>query len=215
MSNKPKILLDTKSKKQADKMHDGKEIGAEMAADPDAAIVSAGNKLFNKSNAMETKNTARNQSEDNTKQLTKDLNDLEAEWNDLYVTAGSEAERVYPDDDNKWSGYGFDLADTELSTRKKPPKVTGLQVTQGDAQGEADLVWDPQEPKTIDGYYLQINTVDPNDQSKWLSAKPISVSASKATIVQLTQGVKYWVRVIAFVGQTEGDPGDEKDVIAP
>ena len=213
--NDPEILLDIRSKSQADKMHLGKTIGAEMNADPDPEVAGAGAQLLATSNGMETTNTSRTKAKDDAEKLTEDLADQEETWGERFKKAAETAMRIYPKNDNKWIDFGFEKADVELTKRPKPPKVTGLQVTQGDAQGEADLVWNPQDRKTIDGYYLQINTVDPNDLTKWLSAKPISVSASKATIVQLTQGVKYWVRVIPFVGQTEGDPSDEKDVIAP
>lgn len=212
---KPEIKLDIRSKSQANKMHKGKEIGGKMKADPNPQVASIGAQLEGSANSMETINTNRNNKRSEAADLTDNLNDEEHEWDTLYKKAAQVAMDEYPGDDGKWKGYGFEMADITPTKRSKPPKVTGLQVTQGDEQGEADLVWDPQNRQLIDGYYLQINTVDPDDLDKWLSAEPISVSASKASITGLTKGQKYWVRVIAFVGKTKGVPSDEKDVIAP
>ncbi len=211
----PKIKTNIRSKTQSDKMHDGKEIGAEMDADPDGDVSSAGNKLLAKSNTMETKNTQRNQLLSDAKQLTGELNDLEEEWDDLFATAAAEAERIYPGDDNKWAGYGFEPEDTDLTTKAAPAKVENMKVTPGDEVGEVDLVWNPLNRETIDGYYLQINITEPLDHNEWTSADPISVSKSKATIVGLTSGQKYFVRVVAFIKDLKGPSGDEEDVIAP
>lgn len=211
----PKIKTNIRSKNQAKKMHDGKEIGQEMVNDPDADITTAGANLRGKSNAMETKNQERNQLLSDAEELTGELNDLEEEWDDLFATAASEAERIYPGDDNKWEGYGFELEDTDLTTKGAPAKIENMKVTPGDAVGEVDLVWNPLNRETIDGYYLQINITDPIDHTKWTSADPISVSKSKATIVGLTSGQKYFVRVVAFIKDLKASPGDEEDVIAP
>ena len=56
---------------------------------------------------------------------------------------------------------------------------------------------------------------EPVDPKEWRSGKPISVTASKATIVELTTGQKYWVRVSAYVGAVDGPPSDPIAIIAP
>ena len=215
MPNDPKILLETGTLTRADRMHKGKEIGTAMNADPDPAVASAGAQLLSTSNSLETTNQNRNALQDDVDELTKNLEALDVTWEERYTTAAKEAERIYPKQDGIWTGYGFAAADVEQTERAAPPKVTGLQLTQGDAAGEIELIWDPQERKTIDGYHPQINITEPIDPKEWRSGKPISVTASKATIVQLTTGQKYWVRVSAYVGAVDGAPSDPKAIIAP
>ena len=213
--NDPEILLDIRSKTQADKMHLGKEIGTSMAADPDPDVATAGAQLLSPSNKMETINTNRNNLGSQVENLTDDLNDEEVIWNNKYKNGAQVAMKAYPGDDGKWEGYGFDLADTELTKRPKPPKVTDLRITAGDGMGELDLMWDPQDRKTIDGYHIEINTTDPIDHSQWKNANPRTVTASKATISGLTTGQKYWVHIIAFVGAVLGTPSDPISFTAP
>lgn len=211
-----KILLATRKKGIADKAHDGNNIGTEMAADSDADINTAGDTLLVTSDAIESKLLARNTLQDDVKELTNDLNKLEDDWDDHYKAAADKAQEIYPDDSGIWEGYGFDLADVEPSDRPAPPKVTGLQVTQGDETGEGDLVWDPQGADVNDGFFIEVNPTDPIDTGAWVSAKPRSVSASKVSITGLTTGQKYWVRIIAYLAKgTEGPPSDPKSFIAP
>jgi len=211
-----KILLATHKKGISDKAHDGKNIGTEMGADADGDINSVGDTLLVTSNAIETKLLARNTAQDDAKQLTGELNDLEDDWDKDYKAAADKAMEIYPDAGPTWTGYGFDLADVEPSDRPAPPKVTGLQVTQGDEIGEGDLVWDPQAQHANDGFFIEVNPSDPIDPTGWVSASPRSVSASKVSITGLTTGQKYWVRVIAYLTKgDEGPPSDPKSLIAP
>ena len=211
-----KILLATQKKGISDKAHDGKNIGENMAADSDADVSGKGDTLLVTSEAIESKLLARNALEDDVKELTGELNDLEDDWDDDYKAAADKAQEIYPDDGPKWQGYGFDLADVVLSDRPAPPKVTGLQVTQGDAAGEGDLVWDPQAADINDGFFIEVNPTDPIDPGTWVSAKPRSVSASKVTITGLTTGQKYGVRIIAYLTKgDEGPPSDPVSFIAP
>ena len=211
-----KILLDTQKKGTADKAHDGKNIGTKMGADADADVSDKGDTLLVTSTAIETKLLARNTMQDDVKQLTNDLETLEDDWDDHYKAAADKAQEIYPDDSGIWEGYGFDLADVKPSDRPAPPKVTGLQVTQGDEASEGDLVWDPQAKNISDGFFIEVNPTDPIDPGTWVSGKPRSVSASKVTITGLTTGQKYWVRIIAFLTKgAEGPPSDPKSFIAP
>lgn len=211
-----KILLATRKKGTADKAHDGKNIGEKMGADSDGDVSDKGDTLLVTSTAIENKLIARNALDDDVKQLTGELNDLEDDWDDDYKAAADKAQEIYPNDGPKWTGYGFDLADVEPSDRPAPPKVTGVQVTQGDEIGEGDFVWDPQAKNISDGFFIEVNPTDPIDNGAWVSGKPRSVSASKVTITGLTSGQKYWVHIIAYLTKgDEGPPSDPKSFIAP
>lgn len=210
-----RILLATQKKKIADKAHDGNVIGTNMAADSNVDVSAAGDNLLVNSDDIDQKIKDRDDAEAEAIQLTGELNDLEDNWDDLYKEAAREAEKGHPNNAPVWQGFGFQLADVEPTDRPLPPKVTGLQVTQGDAASQGDLVWDPLPQADIDGFFIEINTTDPIDPGEWDSARPRSVSKSKATITGLTTGQKYWVRIIAFIGDGEGPPSDPKSFIAP
>lgn len=212
---KDKILLDIHSRRLADKMNDGKNIGKKMKANGNAEIIDRGTQLLNTSNALKAKLLERNALQNKVKGLTNQLNKLENNWNDDYKAAVNKAQEIYPNDAPVWKGYGFNLADTEPTERPVPPKVTGLTVTQGDEAGEGDLSWDPQPQKTINGYFIEVNPTDPIDPGAWVSARPRSVSASKVTVAGLKTGQKYWVRIIAHVTKGEGAPSDPVAFIAP
>ncbi len=147
-----KILLATQKKGTADKAHDGKNIGEKMEADADPDVGGKGTQLLGTSNAIEAKLLKRNALQDDVKQLTNDLEGLEDNWDDHYKEAADKAQEIYPDDSGIWEGYGFDLADVEPTDREAPPKVEGLKVTQGDAAGEGDLVWDPQAKMSMTAF---------------------------------------------------------------
>lgn len=211
-----KILLATRKKGISDKAHDGKNIGEKMEADSDSDINASGTALLSTSNLIEGKLTQRNALQDDVKKLTGQLNDLEEDWDKNYKAAANKSEEIYPNNAPVWQGFGFGLADVEPSDRPAPPKVTGLNVTQGDATGEGDLVWDPQGADVNDGYFIEINPTDPIEPQSWGSASPRSVSASKVTITGLTTGQKYWVRIIAYLSKgSEGAPSDPVSFIAP
>ncbi|HDZ62317.1 MAG TPA: fibronectin type III domain-containing protein [Nitrospirae bacterium] len=210
-----RILLATQKKKISDKAHDGNVIGTNMGADSDSDISDAGDALLANSDDIDQKIKDRDDAEAAAIQLTGELNDLEEDWDKLYKAAAEAAEKVHPNDAPVWQGFGFQLADVEPTDRSLPPKVTGLQVTQGDAANEGDLVWDPLPQADIDGYFIEVNPTDPIDPAAWVSAKPRSVSKSKVTITGLITRQKYWVRIIAFIGRGEGPPSDPKSFIAP
>ena len=210
-----RILLATQKKKIADKAHDGNVIGTNMGADSDTDVSEAGDALLANSDAIDDKIKERDDAEAAAIQLTGELNDLEDDWDHLYKDAAEAAEKGHPNDAPVWQGFGFLLADVAPTDRPVPPKVTGLQVTQGDAANEGDLVWDPLPQADIDGFFIEINATDPIDPGEWDSARPRSVSKSKATITGLTTGQKYWVRIIAFIGRGEGPHSDPVSFIAP
>ena len=210
-----RILLATQKKKIADKAHDGNVIGTNMGADSDTDVSEAGDALLANSDSIDDKIKERDDAEAAAIQLTGELNDLEDDWDHLYKDAAEAAEKGHPNDAPVWQGFGFLLADVEPTDRPLPPKVTGLQVTQGDEANEGDLIWDPLPQADIDGFFIEINATDPIDPGEWDSARPRSVSKSKATITGLTTGQKYWVRIIAFIGRGEGPPSDPVSFIAP
>ncbi len=214
--NKNKILLATEKKRIAERASDGKKIGQKMEADADPDVSGKGTQLLNTSNEIKNKLLERSKLLSQAKGLTGQLKKLRQDWGNDYKAAADKAQEIYPDDSAKWKGYGFAMADTEPSDRHAPPKVENLNITQGDAAGEADFVWKPQPRGANDGYFIEVNPTDPIDPTAWTSANPRSVSASKVTITGLTSGKKYWGRITAFLSKgEEGPPSDPKSFIAP
>ncbi|MCB1087715.1 MAG: fibronectin type III domain-containing protein [Verrucomicrobiae bacterium] len=103
---------------------------------------------------------------------------------------------------------GFDLRDE--GSPSVMLKVTGLEVTAGDDDGEADLMWDPQEGAS--SYEIQCSP-DPNVPAGWIHAG-ISTKSSK-TLANQTSGARCWFRVRAVGPNGEGPWSDPAVVTVP
>ncbi|MBI3877401.1 MAG: fibronectin type III domain-containing protein [Verrucomicrobia bacterium] len=73
------------------------------------------------------------------------------------------------------------------------PQVSNLTVTTGDQDGELDPSWDRIKGARV--YEVQ-TSADPFSATSWLTRA--SVTASKATLMNLPSGTKVWVRVRAI-----------------
>ena len=97
-------------------------------------------------------------------------------------------------------GAGMGVKDTPTPVGTMP-KVTGLTGTQGDADGEIDLHWNP------------VNTTDPAGQTGWGHTKVCT--ASKITLTGLTSATRYWFRVAAVGAAGQGPWSDSATKVAP
>jgi hypothetical protein len=89
-------------------------------------------------------------------------------------------------------------------------QVLNLSITVGDSDGELDLDWD--NVNGASGYLMQ-RSFDPVTTTSWVSLDP--VTASKATVSNLTSGTKYWFRVAATGSAGPGPWSDPATKIAP
>lgn len=104
---------------------------------------------------------------------------------------------------------GFSLADE--GSPVELVQVQNLSITSGDDDGELDLHWD--SVKSATGYSIALST-DILNPDAWNIIKTVG-KVSKYTIVNLTSGTKYWVRVSASKGTASGAWSDPATKIAP
>ena len=91
------------------------------------------------------------------------------------------------------------------------PKVEGVKATQGDANGEIDLQWNPIK-RGLKNYIMEMST-DPAGQTGWQMVA--TSSKSSATIPGLTSGTRYWFRVTAIGAAGPGPASDITTKVAP
>ncbi len=91
------------------------------------------------------------------------------------------------------------------------PKVEGLRGTQGDANGDIDLQWNPIK-RGLTNYNLEM-TDDPAGQTGWHTAA--TPTKSSLTQTGLVSGKRYWFRVSANGSAGPGPASDPATKIAP
>ena len=91
------------------------------------------------------------------------------------------------------------------------PKIVGLFATQGDADGEIDLHWNPIK-RGLNSYVIEYTT-DPAGQTGWGHTKVCT--ASKITLTGLTSATRYWFRVAAVGAAGQGPWSDAATKVAP
>lgn len=127
----------------------------------------------------------------------------------VFSQCASYVESVAGADESVISSAGMDPKSTGgAPTLPEPP--TGIEVTEGDHEGELDISWD--SVSNAKSYLIQRST-DPNNSANWTHAG--TSTKSSTTIAGLASGTRYWFRVCAVgaVGQSGwSDPGTK---IAP
>ena len=91
------------------------------------------------------------------------------------------------------------------------PKVDGLTATQGDADAEIDLSWNPIK-RGLQNFLIEL-TEDPSGQTGWVFAA--NSRKSSATVKALTSGKRYWFRVTAEGASGPGPASDPATKVAP
>ena len=91
------------------------------------------------------------------------------------------------------------------------PKVDGLTATQGDADGEVDLGWNPVK-RGLQNYLIEL-TDDPAGQTGWRFAG--NSRNSSATRKGLASGKRHWFRVTAEGAAGPGPASDPATKVAP
>src|SRR6266851_5514450 len=109
------------------------------------------------------------------------------------------------------TSIGLTIAATGGTPVGPMPKVDGLTVTQGDADGELDLSWNPVK-RGLQNYLIEL-TDDPTGQTGWRFAMNSRKSSAAAT--GLTSGKRYWFRVTAEGAAGPGPASDPATKVAP
>jgi hypothetical protein len=91
------------------------------------------------------------------------------------------------------------------------PKVEGLKATQGDADCEVDLQWNPVK-RGLKNYHVEMTT-DPNGLTGWHHVG--SPTKSSMTVKGLTSGQRYFFRVCANGAAGMGPPSGSATKVAP
>ena len=91
------------------------------------------------------------------------------------------------------------------------PKIQGLRATQGDANGEVDLHWNPVK-RGLRNYIMEM-TDDPAGLTGWQHIGAPTKSSMTAT--GLTSGKRYWFRVTANGSAGPGPASEATTKVAP
>lgn len=127
----------------------------------------------------------------------------------LFSQAASYVESVAGADESIISSAGMDPKSTG-GAPTLPEAPTGLEITEGDHEGELDISWDPvSNAKT----YLIQRSIDPNNPATWSHAG--TATKSSTTIDALTSGTRYWFRVCAVGAVGQSGWSDPATKIAP
>ena len=118
-------------------------------------------------------------------------------------------ESVSGDDESAILSAGVDLRSAATPT-VAPSPPTSLTASDGDEEGEIDLIWD--KAKSAKSYIIE-RSLDPPTATSWGHATV--VLKSSATINGLTAGTRYWFRVAAVLSTGQSGWSDPATKIAP
>lgn len=194
-----KLGLDEKS--VLEKLEMARIIAPELEADSDASVQAVGAALAAENTTLRVKDTDRSQKEADAIEATGVLNDEEKVWDSVMKAAAAKVMEVYPNNPNKWKGYGFILAKHKNISTGKPDKVINLAATTGDSIKTVDLHWDNLYNAK---YKIQICEGDPTIESNWKYAEPDYSTKSSITIINLEQGKLMWFRVAGVNASGQG-----------
>lgn len=107
-------------------------------------------------------------------------------------------------------GAGMAVADSTGSPVGPMPKIEGLTATQGDADGEIDLSWNPVK-RGLQNYFIE-QTTDPAGLTGWAFAA--NSRKSKISLTGLTLGQRSWFRVTAEGASGKGPTSDPATKVA-
>ena len=143
---------------------------------------------------------------------TAEKDEKEILFDRLFAQLAAYVQSVAGDNEKLIKSAGMDTRAATVPSSNKPSPPISLNITNGDADGEIDLTWDPVAGAKS---YVIEKSVDPVTATSWQHS---SVSTkSSATVSGLTSGTRYWFRVAAVsTGGQSGwsDPAtDRKSVV--
>jgi hypothetical protein len=127
-----------------------------------------------------------------SKQRTATLEDKEAEVIEEVMRLASYVDSASGGKEEVILSAAMDVRTPSLASNLPPPTPNNLTPTVGDHEGEIDLSWNASQ--NAQSYIVQMSQNPPTENS-WVQVA--IVTASKATIKNLTSGAKHWFRVAA------------------
>ncbi|HET8963443.1 MAG TPA: fibronectin type III domain-containing protein [Chitinophagales bacterium] len=158
-------------------------------------------------NKINNANNKRQQSENATVQEGSAISSLKS----LLTLEASYVDNESGGDADKITSAGMAVRST-ASPKPIPEKVTDLNLTQGDDEGEVDLIWHPQT-KFVSTYSIRY-TYGNIDTPDWQNA-PVSPTKSKYTLTGLTKGQQVWIEVAGNNAQGKGGWSDPAVIYVP
>jgi hypothetical protein len=137
-------------------------------------------------------------------------NELEDIFDRTFSQLGSYVESVAGDNEKLIKSAGMDTRAASVASGGKPGTPISLNITNGDADGEIDLSWDP--VPSAKSYVIEMS-LDPPTATSW---KHSGVSTkSSQTVNGLVGGTRYWFRVAAVGTGGQSGWSDPATRIAP
>lgn len=187
-----KIKLDLDKKSINYKLEMGGKIFPELEDDPNAAVQAVGATLSNLNTSLRDKQDDKNQKEAAAIEATGVMHEEEKLWITAMKAAAAKVMEIYPNNPNKWKGFGFTLAKSTTKSTGKPAKVKKLAATTGDLIKQIDLHWDSLYNAN---YIIHICEGDTTIEENWKPATPSFSTKSSVTLTGLPQGKLMWFRV--------------------
>ena len=143
-------------------------------------------------NALDEASSKAQQARQESKARTSEQNDREDDLDRTMTQLVGYLESVAGGDETKIKQAGLDVKDTN-TTADEINVPANFNISASDHDGELDLQWDTVRNARS---YIVERSADPPGATTWTQAA--IVTRSRATIMGLTSGTKYWFRVAAL-----------------
>lgn len=206
-----RVKLNLRNLSVPEKVARGREIIASLTDNPDfptpsptiAMLTTVTNDL---AAAFQEQELAKQQAA--TKTAAK--NEKEDVFDRIYSQSAAYVESVAGDNETLIRSAGMATRAPAVSTSSKASTPASLNPTNGDADGEVDLSWEP--VSGAKSYVIQSSNDPPTDKS-WTHAGVSTKSSWTAS--GLTSGTRYWFRVAAVGSGGQSGWSDPATKIAP
>jgi fibronectin type III domain protein len=206
-----KVKLNMRNQSVPEKVARGREIIAALTENPDfptptptiATLTAVTNDL---ATAFQEQEVAKQQAA--TKTAAK--NEKEDIFDRTFSQSAAYVESVAGDNQTLIRSAGMATRSVAVSSAGKASTPVSLNTTNGDADGEVDLSWEP--VSGAKSYVIEISNDPPTDKS-WTHAGVSTKSSWTAS--RLTSGTRYWFRVAAVGTGGQSGWSDPATKIAP
>ena len=185
-------------------------IGGKLAADANPDVAATGTALVAGAANIGVKKTANKNAHEAAKTATDNLNHANADAANLYNVARAKVLEVYPNDPDKYSGYGFRLTSAIAHDPSIPEKIVYISIVQSDFPKHANVHFE--RPARAEKFTVEITKGNPFDASTYIMITKPSVIFDSTNITIIIPddylNVNIWIKITAHNNAGDGPPSE-------